>query len=156
MTGPADLYGLYAHHYDEGRSDEFAALFTPDGVFTVAGRDPVRGRTAIAETARVGRKAFPGVRHLVSSIAVVVSPDATTATGQAYVQAVRVDGTSIRLVTLGRYTDRFVQDGGRWLIADHQYEPLTAPELRDAVIAGVPCPPPGSTTDQGARVASAD
>lgn len=138
MIGPADLYGLYAHHYDEGRAEEFAALFTPDGVFTVAGRDPVQGRTAIAEAARAGRRALPGVRHLVSSVAVTQSPDATTATGQAYVQAVRVDGTTIRLVTLGRYTDHFVRDDGRWLIADHQYEPLTAPELRDAVIAEVP------------------
>jgi hypothetical protein len=124
VTTPADLYGRYAHHYDDGHADLFAALFTVDAVFATAGREPVRGRAAIAETARRGMTALPGVRHLVSSTSVEVAADGTTATGRAYVQAVQVDGTSLHPVTAGEYTDRFVFVEGRWLIDDHRYQPF--------------------------------
>ncbi|MEU7810892.1 nuclear transport factor 2 family protein [Pseudonocardia sp. NPDC049154] len=83
---PADLYGLYAHHYDEGRAAEFAQLFTDDAPFVTNGVERARGRAAIEEMARTGRASLPGVRHLVSSVAVVVDGD--TAAGTAYVQAV--------------------------------------------------------------------
>lgn len=133
MTSAADLYGRYAHLYDDGRADEFASLFTADALFTVVGREPVRGRTAIAEAARRGVATLPGVRHLISSVAIDTAPDGATATGRAYVQAVQVDGDSVRLVTLGRYTDRLVLHDGRWLIADHRYEPFSGEPARHAV-----------------------
>jgi SnoaL-like polyketide cyclase. len=134
VSSPSDLYGWYAHLYDGGRAEEFAELFTADGVFTVAVREPVRGRAAIAEAARQGIVALPGVRHLVSSIAVAVSADGATAAGRAYVQAVQVGETFMRLITLGCYTDRFVLETDRWLIADHHYEPFTGAELRGAAL----------------------
>lgn len=136
MTAPADLYGRYAQLYDDGHAEEFAALFTDDGVFTVAGREPVCGRAAIAEAARRGHSALPGVRHLISSIAVETSPDNVAASGRAYVQAVQIDDTSVRLVTLGVYDDRFLLgEDGRWRIAEHHFTALTPSRIRGATLA---------------------
>ncbi|TCK22047.1 nuclear transport factor 2 family protein [Pseudonocardia endophytica] len=136
MRAPADLYGRYAHLYDDGHAEQFADLFTDDGVFAVAGREPVRGRAAIARAARRGRDALPGVRHLVSSVAVETAADGATASGRAYVQAVQIGDTSVLLVTLGIYDDRFVRDGdGSWRIAEHRFTALTSSGLRGATLA---------------------
>lgn len=130
------LYARYAHYYDSGRAEEFAALFTVDGVFLVRGREPVIGRAAIADTARRGLSEQPGVRHRISTILVDPVPgDATAATGAAYVEAVTLEQSAVRFVTAGRYTDTFALDDGCWRIREHSYEAFTGPELRGAVLA---------------------
>ncbi|MCE0762009.1 nuclear transport factor 2 family protein [Pseudonocardia kujensis] len=133
MTSPVDLYGLYAHYYDEDRPAEFAALFAVDATFTSDDVERARGRAAIEEMARTGRAALAGVRHLISSVAVDVDGD--TATGSAYVQAVQVHADTLQLVTLGRYDDTFVREDGRWRFRVHRYTPLTSSALAGARLA---------------------
>lgn len=131
----AELYARYAHYYDEGRAEEFGALFTATATF-VRGADlePVAGRDAI--TVLVRQAGTPtGIRHLISSVIVDVGPG-ETASGSAYVQAVTVDEQAVRLVTLGRYTDEFWREDGIWRFHSHRYEPFTGAGLRGAVLAG--------------------
>ncbi|MEV5302672.1 MULTISPECIES: nuclear transport factor 2 family protein [Amycolatopsis methanolica group] len=131
----AELYGRYAQYYDDGRAQDFAALFTTTATFVRApGTEPVMGRDAIASL--VTDAGTPtGIRHLVSSVIVDEAPG-EAALGAAYVQAVTVDENSIRLVTLGRYTDEFRYEDGRWRFHVHRYEPFTGTDLRGAVLAG--------------------
>lgn len=145
MIAPADLYGRYARLYDEGRAAEFAGLFTEDAVFTASGVERARGRAAIEKWARVGIGALPGVRHLVSSVAVEI--DGHGATGSAYVQAVQIFEAAIAQVTIGLYVDRFVRGDDGWLIADHRYEPFTGPALRGVPLAVAL--PAGNNAQQG-------
>jgi len=137
----AGLYARYAHHYDSGRSQEFAALFTEDGVFRVPGREPLVGRAAIAESARRGLAALPGVQHRICTILVEPVPgDPAAATGAAYVEAVLLAPSAITFVTAGRYTDTFALEGGCWRISEHSFQAFTGPELRGVVLAA-----PGAT-----------
>lgn len=139
MEGAAEvlaLYGRYAHCIDEGLAEEFAELFTSDGVSIVDGVERARGRAALAASVHAVREALPGVRHLVSSTTVEVDPDGERATGTAYVMAVTCGDGTLRLVVLGRYSDVFRREDGRWRIAEHRFEPLTGTDLRGAVLAG--------------------
>jgi hypothetical protein len=118
------LYGRYARYYDEDRIADFAALFTDDAPYVVAGVERARGRVAIEEASRAGRAAFPGIRHLISSI--VVDDGGRSATGSAYVQAVRVTEAGLVPVTLGTYLDEFALVDGRWRISRHEFVPAGA------------------------------
>jgi len=130
VTGPADLYGLYAQHYDAGRATDFAGLFTVDAVFRTGGVERARGRAAIEELASAGFRRLPGIRHYVSSVA--TSVDGDEATGGAYVSAVQLDAGLVPTpVTTGRYVDRFVRVDGRWLIDEHSFDPFPEPEVSD-------------------------
>lgn len=129
-----ELYARYAHHYDQGRAEEFGDLFTEAASFLPGpGRDPVTGREAITAMVR-GAGTPNGTRHLVSTVMVDLGP-AGTATGAAYVQAVTADERAVRLVTLGHYTDKFRYEGGAWRFHLHRYEPFTGAGLRGAVLA---------------------
>ncbi|GAB3347665.1 nuclear transport factor 2 family protein [Amycolatopsis echigonensis] len=131
----AELYGRYAHCFDEGRGEEFGELFTTTATFLRApGAEPVTGRAAIAGLVAEARTPN-GIRHLVSSVS-VDDGSGDTASGTAYVQAVTVAEDSVRLVTLGRYLDEFRHEEGAWRFHVHRYEPFTGAGLRGAVLAG--------------------
>lgn len=107
------LYGRYAHYYDSGRAEDFAGLFTRDGVVVHDGAEQARGPDAIADMVRRGTTALPGIRHLISSIVLDPAPgDDSRARGTAYVQAVICEAMAVRLVTQGRYTDVFAHEEG--------------------------------------------
>lgn len=118
------LYGSYAHHYDSGEADEFAALFTRDGRSLVEGVERARGREALAGTVRRGATAFPGIRHSITSVHVSGEGSDGSVLGQAYVQAFVVDPDGIRLLTFGIYRDVFVVEDDRWRIQQHDYTSL--------------------------------
>src|SRR5207244_3721795 len=76
-----ETVAAYAHVADSGRFDEFAALFAPDGVLEVHGREPVAGRDAIRNylgavgTDLARDTTAPLLRHHVSNLRIdVVSP----------------------------------------------------------------------------------
>lgn len=108
----------YAHLVDTGRFDELLDLFTEDATLEAGDHPPARGRAAIRAffvdtgirlRAAQGR---PFIRHHVSSIDVEVeSPDA--ATSRSYFLAITDQGPD----HWGRYRDRLVRDGERWLFA---------------------------------------
>ena len=111
-----ETVAAYAQYADSGRFDEFAALFAPDGVLEVHGQDPVAGRDAIRNyLGGVGSglardTTVPLIRHHVSNLRIdLLSP--TEARGACYFLAVTEHG----LDHWGRYRDRYVPDGDRWL-----------------------------------------
>jgi hypothetical protein len=112
--------GAYTQGGDRFRLEELAACFTEDGALEVDGREPVVGRAAIvAFLSGVPKEDSPGrriyVRHHVSSIAM---SDVTErgATANSYFAVM----TPIGLDHWGRYRDRLVPVGDRWLF-EHRY-----------------------------------
>jgi len=116
-----ELVAAYTHCGDGGRFDEFCVLFAPDGVLELDGGRLFAGRDAIrafvggtGESVRgSGERAF--IRHHVSSVQITVE-DADHATGASYFFVVTQRGPD----HWGRYRDRYVRDGERWLFAQRR------------------------------------
>jgi hypothetical protein len=125
-----DTLAQYSHAGDRYLLDEFTAAFCEDGVLEIRGQPPLRGRAAIVErfggatTARSAREAASAarsdnadaprriVRHNVANVRFeAVSP--TEATVASYFTVF----TEVGVDHMGRYRDRLVPVGNRWLIA---------------------------------------
>jgi hypothetical protein len=116
-----DTLAQYTHAGDRFRLEEYAAAFCEDGVLEIRGSDPVQGRAAIiervasatgtqSERPKSSRKRI--VRHNVTNVRFEsVRPDEATVASYFTVF------TEIGLDHMGRYRDRFVPVGDRWLIA---------------------------------------
>jgi hypothetical protein len=119
-----DTLAQYTHAGDRFRLDEYAAAFCEDGVLEIRGSNPVQGRAAIIE--RVGTATGPQraqrtastsspkriVRHNVTNIRFEsVQPDEATVASYFTVF------TEVGLDHMGRYRDRLVPVGDRWLLA---------------------------------------
>jgi hypothetical protein len=125
-----DTLAQYSHAGDRYMLDEFAGAFCEDGVLEIRGQPTMRGRAAIIErfggetaalqargaarTARAEDAAAPRrvVRHNVTNIR-FESLTPTEATVASYFTVF----TEIGLDHMGRYRDRLVPVGERWLIA---------------------------------------
>jgi SnoaL-like domain len=134
-----DTLAQYTHAGDRARMDEYAAAFCEDGVLEIRGLEPAQGRAAIvarvggatASAARraadeakqsTGTDAAPGqassggprriVRHNVTNVRF----ESVTPT-EAVVASYFTVFTEIGLDHMGRYRDRLVPVGDRWLIA---------------------------------------
>lgn len=122
-----DTLAQYTHAGDRGRLDQFAETFCEDGVLEIRGSPPVEGRPAIVQRIRevtLGQSTpadRPGdgvavsrsiVRHNVTNVWFMsVSP------AEALVASYFTVFTEIGLDHLGRYRDRLVPVGHRWLFA---------------------------------------
>jgi hypothetical protein len=121
-----DTLAQYTHAGDRYLLEEFAAAFCEDGVLEIRGAEPITGRRAIidrfgggeaADAARTGaRRAPPGaspiVRHNVTNVRFEsISRD------EAHVASYFTVFTQIGVDHMGRYRDRLVPVGERWLIA---------------------------------------
>ena len=111
-----DTVARYNHAGDGGRYDEMIACFAEDGVLGIVDGGEHRGHADLrAFFSNVGGNAIPGfthLRHCVTNLVIDVgSPDAATA--RSYFHVI----TDIGLDHWGRYRDRFVPVGDRWLFA---------------------------------------
>ena len=122
-----DTLAQYTHAGDRYLLEEFAAAFCEDGMLEIRGAAPLQGRAAImerfggtGEATRVRQAAGAVdagrprrvVRHSVTNVRFeAVSP--TEATVASYFTVF----TEIGLDHMGRYRDRLVPVGERWLIA---------------------------------------
>ena len=123
-----DTLAQYSHAGDRYQLDEFAGAFCEEGVLEIRGQEPLRGRSAIVErfggataaqqaqgvaaAARAEGAARRIVRHTVSNVRFEsVSPSECTLASYFTVF------THIGLDHMGRYRDRLVPVGDRWLIA---------------------------------------
>jgi hypothetical protein len=114
-----DTIGAYTHAGDGFRLDDLAACFTEDGVLQM-GEEPIAGRAAIVDylaSLRLAPATLPTdrrlyVRHHVSSIR-IESVTAEEARAMSYFFVM----TPIGPDHWGRYRDRLVPSGGRWLLA---------------------------------------
>ena len=125
-----DTLAQYSHAGDRYLLDEFAGAFCEDGVLEIRGQPPLRGRTAIierfggataalqardaAQSARAQEPDAPRriVRHNVTNIR-FETVTRTEATVASYFTVF----TEVGLDHMGRYRDRLVPVGERWLIA---------------------------------------
>jgi hypothetical protein len=118
-----DTLAQYTHAGDRFRLDEYAGAFCVDGVLEIKGTPPAVGRAAIVE--RVSGATGPNrpvqptdeatkriVRHNVTNVR-FESVSQTEATVASYFTVF----TEIGLDHMGRYRDRLVPVGDRWLIA---------------------------------------
>jgi hypothetical protein len=122
-----DTLAQYTHSGDRYLLDDFAAAFCQDGILEIRGAAPLQGHAAImarfggtTEAERVRHEGSSGasgrprrvVRHNVTNVRFeAVSP--TEATVASYFTVF----TEIGLDHMGRYRDRLVPVGERWLIA---------------------------------------
>ena len=122
-----DTLAQYSHAGDRFLLEEFAAAFCEDGVLEIRGSEPITGRAAIIERfggpstaskARDAARQLPAdatrrvVRHNVTNIRFEsLSPE------EAIVSSYFTVFTEVGADHMGRYRDRFVPVGERWLIA---------------------------------------
>ena len=111
----------YAHLVDRGRLDALLELFVEDATLAAGDRPPVIGRVAIGEFFRhTGKRlasaaARPLIRHHVSNLLIdLTGPD--DASAESYFLALTERGPD----HWGRYRDRFVRRGSRWLFQDRR------------------------------------
>jgi SnoaL-like domain len=154
-----DTLAQYTHSGDRFLLDEYAAAFCEDGILEIRGFEPAQGRAAIidrvggatgAQAARrsaAAAKVDPAgpaggvrkriVRHNVTNIRFE-----SVAREEAVVASYFTVFTEIGLDHMGRYRDRMVPVGDRWLIA-HRFV-STDWRSPDTTFAG--SPPSGSTS----------
>ncbi|MCZ7531386.1 MAG: nuclear transport factor 2 family protein [Acidimicrobiia bacterium] len=105
------LLAEYCHAYDDGRADDFAALFTQDAQFTVMGVTH-SGREAIRENIGGWKSGTPPGQHITYNTVLDITGDsATGATDFSYLQT---SDEGPRVIQAGRYTDEFVHEPDGW------------------------------------------
>ena len=117
----------YSHTIDYGPGERWAdEVFTGDGVFdvfTVKGR-PIHKENGRAELAAyLGTKKLPPVqydKHLIFSPLITVNGD--EATVESYFVGLDDIAERPRMFVFGRYSDKLVKEGGRWLIKERLAE----------------------------------
>ncbi len=106
------LIAAYCHCYDDGLVDEYCALFTEDGEFTVFGRTS-KGRDAIRkDIAEAAASAPPGQHVTYNSILEIGNATATGATDFLYLGKGEDDSFSIS--SAGRYLDEYQLTSDGW------------------------------------------
>lgn len=124
-----DTLAQYNHAGDRYLLDEFAGAFCEDGVLEIRESAPLRGRAAIVErfgggtaataaraAARAARAEAGAVRRIVRHSVTNVRFESVTF-DEAVVASYFTVFTEIGLDHMGRYRDRLVPVGERWLIA---------------------------------------
>ena len=111
-----DTVARYNHAGDSGRYDDMIGCFTADGVLAVIGGEEHHGHEELhAFFGGVAAAARPGLtqlRHCVTNLLIDVESH-EAASVRSYFEVI----TDIGIDHWGRYRDRFVQLGDRWLLA---------------------------------------
>jgi uncharacterized protein (TIGR02246 family) len=108
-----NLIAGYAHAADDGRSADYAQLFTPDGVMESQGAEAA-GRERL--TALIDSIYDYAIKHYQMNTAIQVHGDRATAQTDLLAMAMDPDG-AWQVMGCGRYDDQIVRHDGRWLFA---------------------------------------
>ena len=125
-----DTLAQYSHAGDRYQLDEFAAAFCEDGVLEIRGQPSLRGRAAIIErfggataslqargaARRVRAQDAVAPRRIVRHNVTNIRFESLTRT-EATVASYFTVFTEVGIDHVGRYRDRLVPVGDRWLIA---------------------------------------
>jgi hypothetical protein len=123
-----DTLAQYTHSGDRYLLDDFAGAFCEDGVLEIRGADPLQGRRAImdrfggapaaaqAQTDAAQKREAGAVRRIVRHNVTNIRFESLRP-DEAVVASYFTVITHIGLDHMGRYRDRFVPVGERWLIA---------------------------------------
>jgi uncharacterized protein (TIGR02246 family) len=107
-----ELLARYCFALDDGRFEEMAALFTPDGVWETAfgtgtGRDGI-----VAQARSISTEPRPRRVHLTTNIVIDLDGDAATVRSNWVLVQNSAAGPVIG--SGGGYADRLVKADGRW------------------------------------------
>lgn len=130
-----ELYARYAHSFDAGDGEGYAAVFTDDGVFSLGAERDVRGAVELAAFVGERGDATPGITHHTTNILLDETADGVR--GAAYVIVLRTSpGEPLRFRNMGRYDDDIVrQPDGTWRFRRRVFTSWLAPEDLDRPIA---------------------
>ena len=120
IGGAAALYLDYSEAVDEGRFDDFGALWCSDGTASPPSgpEGRVEGRDAVSAWLRNGMTEFVASQHLVSHIRLKpAEADGVPISGYVYAMHQRADGSVVEV--WGRYMSRMRFEEGRWRFAEH-------------------------------------
>jgi uncharacterized protein (TIGR02246 family) len=115
------LYARYAHAFDGGDAEAFAAVFTADGRFTSGAAEPIVGREALAAFVRRRFAEAPGTSHHITNVLLEDAPEGG-ASGRAYglILGTATDGR-LQFRNAGLYVDELVREDGAWRIRSRTY-----------------------------------
>ena len=109
--------GIYNFAVDRADFDALSTVFHPDATIAIQGGATIQGIDAIIKSLRGGSRSGSAFRdgrfqrhHLTSSLIELIDDD--SASGDHYVLVV----TELGFDHSGRYLDRYVRHGERWLI----------------------------------------
>jgi ketosteroid isomerase-like protein len=109
-----DLYSRYCLYIDSGAAEEFALLFTDDGVFEV-GDNPVAGHDALKTFA--GSLPPGSMHHMITDHVIKVDGDRATCCASSFVTS------KGQLMMVCRTRDDLERVGGTWKIAHRTFTP---------------------------------
>lgn len=107
------LIAEYCHHYDDKRSEAFAALFADDATFTVFGRSRV-GRREIHDHIGVQQPGQAPGQHVTYNSVIEVADDGATARAWTDFCYLKKTDDGYAITNAGRYHDRLVHETDRW------------------------------------------
>jgi uncharacterized protein (TIGR02246 family) len=125
LEAEADIRGViaeYCRSCDDGRAEDFAALFTPDAEYHVTGElygQVRRGRAEIAEHIGTRRPNYSPDRHVTYNEAIDADSAAGAARAVLDFHHLWSEGDGYRIGFAGRYHMRLVREGDGWLIERH-------------------------------------
>jgi uncharacterized protein (TIGR02246 family) len=108
---------LYCQLCDDGRFEEWGDLYTEDARFCVLGK-VYEGREEIRGFIERAQPAGARGKHVAANPVIDVEGDEAVARTD-YVFLSR-NGGSLALTSAGRYHDRLVRRGGRWLFSERR------------------------------------
>jgi hypothetical protein len=128
-----DTMAKYAKVVDYGTPEEYAALFTEDGLVRSQGHDYV-GREAIQKMItpvlgkpKPGQPKPPRLRHILSNDSYEIDGDTAHVFG-SWATIANVGDRGPQIGGIGYYNDTLVKVDGKWLFAKHiLYVDLAAP-----------------------------
>ena len=124
-----DVLARYSIAVDTRDIERLSTCFSADAVAGYWPGHDLRGRDAITGFIADAIEGFRATQHLIGTH--TFDFDGSTAVTSTYVHAAHVvsdDAGGRVLVVGGRYADRFVEDGGVWLIAERRFESLWTTE----------------------------
>lgn len=121
------LYSRFSYLADEDKAEEFARLFTPDGVFIVRGTAGAQDRVMPGTAELVGfvhghgdKYRKRGIRHWISNV--LIEPSETGARGAAYLAVLRVGEQQPPIVwKTGNFADELVKTAEGWRFQSRIY-----------------------------------
>lgn len=128
------LVERYADAVNRRDADDWAGLWTKDGIWEVFGSE-ITGRDAVVGAWSGAMQGFSFVFHVVHSA--VIEVEGESARGRWTVSEQLVDAAGKPGILLALYHDEYRREAGAWKIARRRLQPLYqgAPDLSDPLPA---------------------
>lgn len=143
-----NLLHRYAELVDAGEFDAVGELFT-GATYRMGDAGPVLEGARVAEMMRslvaTDDRGSPGTKHVVTNTILEPGGDGVMLVRSYFTVLQSTDALPLQPIITGRYTDRFVEEGGRWRFADRRIDIEQVGDLSAHLRADLR---PGAGTDQ--------